>query len=246
MKHKKILFILLVIVVIFLIYKNFNNNKINYLPLGDSIAAGENSYGELGYGYVDYIRDYLKEHNKLNLYTKDYTKSGYKIDDILDDIENNKKVKISKKTYNIKELLRESDIVTISIGANDFLEAVDANVTKLDQYKLILDNIFLKMDNLIKEIRKYAKKDIYLVGYYNPQPVMLNSYQKEIEEMLNYAKNKFKNICKTNNLIYIDIQDDFKNNPSYLPNPFNIHPNIKGYEKISSKIIGKIKKNLEN
>ena len=57
MKFKKIIFLILVVLTIFLTYKYFNNDKLNYIPLGDSVAAGENSYGELGYGYVDYVKD---------------------------------------------------------------------------------------------------------------------------------------------------------------------------------------------
>ena len=60
----------------------FNNNKMIYIALGDSVAEGRNPYGEINYGYTDFIADDLKSKNKLDRYTKKYTKSGYKTSDV--------------------------------------------------------------------------------------------------------------------------------------------------------------------
>ena len=80
-----------------------------------------NSYGIVDYGYPDYINDYLKEKNKLAFYTKEFSKSGYTIEDVKNDIDKNKVINVDNKKVYLKEALRESDIVTLTIGINDFL-----------------------------------------------------------------------------------------------------------------------------
>ena len=54
MKHIKLIFTILTVVIIYLIYILTPTNHITYLALGDSFALGENPYGEISYGYSDY------------------------------------------------------------------------------------------------------------------------------------------------------------------------------------------------
>ena len=60
-KHIKLLVLACSLSLVFVIYNIFkeNNNKIYYIALGDSIAEGMNPYGNIGYSYSDYIKDYL-------------------------------------------------------------------------------------------------------------------------------------------------------------------------------------------
>ena len=61
--------------------------KIYYLSLGDSLALGQNPYGNIGYGFSDYVSDYLREKGILEFYTKKYSVSGYRTTDLIRDIE---------------------------------------------------------------------------------------------------------------------------------------------------------------
>ena len=87
-RQKLLIMIIAIIVSIYTMYQLFNTNKISYIALGDSLAEGRNPYGEIGYGYTDFIANYLKENNKLKSYTKKYTKSGYKVQDVMDELNN--------------------------------------------------------------------------------------------------------------------------------------------------------------
>ena len=91
---KKVISIIVIVSIIMCtacIYKKFENNKIYYLALGDSLAAGRDSYGNYGNGYADYINEYLIENEKLDFYTRKFAKSGYEVNDLINDINYNKK-----------------------------------------------------------------------------------------------------------------------------------------------------------
>lgn len=232
MKKKliKILSIFLIITLVFEIYTYGKTNKLYYVALGDSLSAGLNPYGKIDYSYNDYIRDYLI--NKKNLaYYQNYAKSGYETTNIIEDIRNNLK---------LKKDLRESDIVTISIGANDLLHKMDFRnfeIDRLPELKNILKRIIPNLDNCIKEIRKYAKEEIIIVGYYNPIPFLFNTSGKDLDNLFSYIDDEYNTIAKKYNCRYLSLYESFKKNSSYLPNPSDIHPNFNGYKEIANKII---------
>lgn len=245
-KYIKLLFLLLVIISTLLIYKITYHKGYNYVSLGDSLAAGRNPYGEENYGYSDYVKDYLESRKFLKSYVKDFATSGYTINNLKDDIKNNKRLEIDDEQVSIRKVLRESDIVTISIGANDFIEALHIDKYNRDDIERILenkalhkseiDNIANNLNDLLIEVKKYAKNEIILVGYYNPLP-HLSNYKNEIDDLIAYGNQKFSQIADSNEIYFVDIFDDFDGQLKYFPNPFDIHPNSFGYKIISSRII---------
>lgn len=254
-KHIKLIFLLLVIVATLLIYKITYHEGYNYVALGDSLAAGMNPYGEENYGYSDYVKDYLEQKDLLKFYTNDFATSGYTIDDLQEDIENNKRIDIDGDKVSIRKILRESDIVTISIGANDFLKLF--NTKKLDYkdlkkisnnkglYLKKIDSIALELDQLLIEVKKYAKGDIILLGYYNPLPY-IETYKKEIDYLIEYGNNKFLEVCEDNDILFIDIFNNLDSKKIYFPNPADIHPNNYGYKVIAKQVIETIERNIIN
>lgn len=244
---KKCLVLVIILISIFLIYKKTTTDHkvINYIALGDSVAEGMNSYGEIGYGYPDYINDYLKKKKISGFYTKGFAKSGYKTSDLKRDIEENKTINEDGKTINIRSSLRESNLVTISIGANDFLRGlnlnnIDSKLKNIELTKKEIDNVVKNVDELIVLVKKYAKEEIILIGYYNPLP-SIKAYKQQIDTLVQYSNVKYEEIAEKNSIKFINIFDIFDDNKSFLPNPTDIHPNIKGYEAISKEIIELIK-----
>ena len=118
MKKKKLTKLLgtgIILITVFSIYTIFKTDKIKYIALGDSLAEGMNPYGEVSYSYADFLKEELEDNNKLSYYTKEYTKSGYTTEDLTREININ---------LNLKKDLRESDLVTVSIGANDIIKSI--------------------------------------------------------------------------------------------------------------------------
>ena len=246
-KHFKLIVFILSLFIVYFIYSIFlnQNSKIIYIPLGDSIAEGMNPYHKVEYGYPDYISNYLKEKDKLSFYTKAYAISGYTTEDVTNDIENNKEIEKDGKKYYLKERLRESKLVTLTIGANDFMNGMslaDIPVKLLNSIELKkdADEIANKVKNLIILIKKYAKGKIIVTGYYNPLPRSLE-YKTEIDEIIKYYNNLIEEICDELDVTYVNIFDIFDNKKDLIPNPLDIHPTVTGYELISKEII----KNIE-
>lgn len=249
MTKKKILvllgIILFVSVGVFMIYKATYKESFNYVVLGDSLSAGRNPYGVDDYGYTDYVRDYLKNKNKLGNYLS-YAVSGYTIDDIKNDINLNRSIIVDNKNENIRKALRDADIVTISIGANDLLKGINiSSLPQLASNKVSLekkiDDIMIKLDDLFELIKRYAKGEIIVIGYYNPLP-HIEKYKNDIDEIITLVDEKYENICNKHSIFYIEISKDISNNDEYLPNPLDIHLSKEGYKTISKSIISLISK----
>jgi len=247
MKTKNILMIILLLFLPILIYISNINYKVYYVALGDSLAVGQNPYGKIGYGYSDYISNYLKNKNKLDFYTKNFAISGYRITDLIRDINNNKKTIINGETLTIKNAISKADIITVSIGGNDFfykmrIDNLNMNFFDEQELKNYVDEVLIDMEKLLIILRKYCKEDIILTGYYNPLWQLQSKYSKEIESVFDYVNNKLKKLTNKYNVFYVDIYQMFKDNKDYLINPLDIHPSTKGYVAIGDKIISILKK----
>ena len=248
MRLKKILFYICVVLAIFVIYKIAFNPKINYVALGDSTAEGMNPYGEIGYGYTDYIADYLSKNNLLANYIKEYATSDYKISDLANDINNNKSIIHNDSHINIKSTLRESDLITLSIGTNDFFDevTVDNLPIKLKDKSYLknkIDRISLEFDDLLVLIKKYAKGRIIVIGYYNPFPYE-QIYKDDIDEFVKYWNDECSKICEKSNVYFVDVFQYFDNRTDYLPNPLDKHPNVFGYNEIFNRVKEVLDKNI--
>lgn len=243
-KYIKLSVLLLSIVLVFVIHNALKkkSEKYIYIPLGDSIAEGMDAYFVVDYGYPDYIKDYLDKNNRLSFYTKKFSKSGYETKDVKNDIENNKVVEVDGKKIYLKEILRESDLVTLTIGANDFIHIINfkdiEGSLNVESAKKKADEIAKRIEELIILIKQYAKKQIIVTGYFNPYPRNIE-YKETITELVKYFNNLIEEVCEEQEVNYVDIYDLISNEKA-LPNPGNIHPSKYGYELIANKIIKSI------
>ncbi len=238
MKHKKFLFMIILCLTVYLIYFFYHDDKINYLAIGDSLSVGINAYGEMSYGYSDYFSSYLDREGKLKSYHKDFAVSGYRITDLKHQLETNQIITTKNTTLSLKKSLRDAQLVTLSIGGNDLLSdlnisTIDINLLEEEEILKVIDHMTDNLDDLLRELRKYAKRDFILIGCYNPFP---NS-TLPMNRLFSYLNNKVREICDQYDIDYIDTYTIFKNNPDYLPNPTNIHPSVDGYEAIAQEII---------
>ena len=169
----------LFLIVIYFIYINVNP-PIEYLDLGDNYKENRT------YHYYDYITNYLRNKNTLKNFNK-YTSDDYLIEDIYNEISNS----------SLKKDLREAKILTISIGKNNILYLKGKGKSNKEIKKSIKTNI----ENLINEIRKYYKRDIYLLEVDNK-----NTYQDITNDINRLYRKEAKRIPKlyyieTNNLL---------------------------------------------
>ena len=94
---KKILVIGVVIISIFLIYLTTIDKKVYYVSLGDEISLGMTKEGYYEKSYPIYIKEYLEEKKKSEIFIDDYETQKYRITDLINDINNNKEVEETNK-----------------------------------------------------------------------------------------------------------------------------------------------------
>ena len=215
MKRKLLKLLVLTIIVsicVFIIYGVTKKDKINLVVLGDNS------------NYFPYLKDYLSK--KLGTYNIYASK---------EETINSLNTKINT-TSSIKKDLRESKLVTLSIGLNDFYNHVRPNINTKnildlkDEISLLLP----KLDKLLNDIRKYAKYEVILIGYYNPVPFLFNTNLNELDVLFMYIDSMVKDITKKYDIIYLPIYDVFKYN-NYITD--DIYPNNNGNKSISKQIV---------
>ncbi len=232
-KKIKLLILIVLSLSVYFVYKSHDSNMINYVSLGDGFAKGMNSYQQPSYGYSDYLKNYLDSKYKLESYNDSFSYQDMMTRDIKKDII----INTHDNNHNsIKFILREANLLTISVGINDFIYEIDVNKPLTDYKK---EKIVTKIvDNFaadIKEIKKYYKNDIYVIGYYNFYPQ--NSVERNLFNKLNIA---YKEYCEKNELIYVDNNNINKSLSNYLENPESFYPNVNGYEAIYKNILKKL------
>lgn len=228
---KKIIIIALTVIGVFFTYLLNVDKEVYYLALGDSLALGTNAFSEEVHGYTDYVSEFLKEKEKLEFFVKDYATNGYRTIDIINDINNNKSIKVNGKEITLKNALVKADLITLSIGSNDFLSNIRYSEKDTKEYIVEVMN---DLDILFNLLRQYCKEDIVVIGYYNPF-----YYLNNMNEDVKYANKLLQDLASDYNIQYVGISDLFENN-TYLPNPLDIHPSKEGYQKISERVIEKI------
>ncbi len=82
---------------------------IDYLALGDSLAAGVTPNNELGNGYADFLAESMMEIGALKTYNKGFSYPGYKTTDVLNDI----KLNVTKEI--LRHWLRREDGQTSAV-----------------------------------------------------------------------------------------------------------------------------------
>lgn len=227
---KKIIFIIILFLSCYIIYNLTYEDKFNYLTIGDSLSLGVNSYGIKQYGFSDYVRDYLRENNKLKNYDNTFTDANYRITDILNMSLYNENKNVNGRDVSFNRLLKNADIITLSIGMNELYYKLKMNDSNVYNY---MNELLSDMELLLKRINKFNHKKVFVLGYYN----VINC-----QDEINYINTKLKIIVESEGFEYVDLSNIFDNNPKYFDKSNSFIPNNDGYFKISQIIIEKIKK----
>ncbi|MBS7020860.1 MAG: hypothetical protein KH135_03185 [Firmicutes bacterium] len=236
MKLKTGLVVAVTFLIVFLTYLTTIDKKVYYLALGDYEVIGLTNQGEITYGYTDYVKNLLKEKKKLEKYINGYAKDDARVTDLINDIQNNKKIMISSKEQTIKNALIKADLVTLSIGMNDLFYkiGVNPNFETLNYNELYyhVDEMMEDMEQLFKKLREYCKEDILVTSFYNP---IVNS-NEALDNVFTYANGRLKELVEQYDMTYVNIYQEFQNHENYLSHSLSIYPSKEGYEMMSQKI----------
>lgn len=226
---KKIAFIIMTVLLIVLIYVLNLDRKVFFFVIGDSIALGK-SDNNVVTNYNDYIKNSLEKDKRLEKYVNEYTTTDLRINDVINDINNNKKISTNNKTYNIKNLLIKADLVTISINNEDVLSKLNNNYTVKELYTWA-DELAKDYETMLMTIRSYCKEKIFVIGYYYPN-ITENSSNKI--SIISYLNDTFKEISSLYKVEYINTAELFIENNSFLD---KYYPTELGQEQISKQVL---------
>ncbi len=134
---------------------------------------------------------------------------------------------MNNKDYFIKKVLRESDILIVSVGSLDFF--LNYNKYNMKENYIYFNKMYNEINDLIKEIKKYAQGIIIFLGYYNPT----NYYDSKTDEFFYNTDVKLNKLMK-DDIIYIELYELVKGN-KYKDNN-SVYLNKYGYKKIANII----------
>lgn len=231
-----------------------SSQTIIYTPLGDSLASGVNEVSEQGLGYVDFIAQALEKDGATVDYTKLYTCPGYASLDVLADFEKNitdTNCKYKTEPTDLTPLqqrIAQSDLITISAGANDVLGNFKKNKVT-GQYDVDIFGIpesinqviknYVSLLNEIRELNPNAK--IIVLGFYNPYP-HLTQYKEMIDRLLVDFDSSLESTVKQFNVQYAVVRDLIASDvQTFLPNPENIHLSEAGYKAVAEVMYALVK-----
>ena len=223
--------------------------KLDYLALGDSLAAGQTPNKLIDKGYADFIAGQLGKMDVLSSFDKRFAIPGYTTSDVLMDLESNvEKTDTQGHSIKLHDAIKNAEVITLDIGAIDILQKIDINQATGDvsfdqqQIQKTMLEIGGNIANIIMKIKTLnPKADIYLMGYYNPFPYLPVEVQTQLTQLLEMLNHTIEDAGKPFQVIYVPTAEEIGKNPTaYLPNPLDIHPNKTGYLQLANAFWNKM------
>ncbi len=208
-----ILFLFSLLYACYYIYKTTEENNLDIVLIGDSVANNP------------YLND-IKNVGNIN---NDFVNNDYHINDIVNILTYNQELYISNKTVSIHQLLKQDDIVIISIGMNDIYYKLNDNLYEIYTY---LNEIVYNYDKILNSVNHYNHQKVYILGYYN----INNKYN----DIFNYVNYKLRKLADKYGYIYLDLNKILYNNDNFYVKKDNFYLNNDGYGEIYKLIVEKL------
>ncbi|WP_335872543.1 cell wall-binding repeat-containing protein [Bacillus sp. 2205SS5-2] len=211
---------------------------VNYVALGDSLAAGVLYDNSLGDGYTDYISNHLESVGFQVDFNKNYAIPGYTSEQVL--------LGVQDVSNGLQEEIIDADMITLNAGANELLQLIELtpsgiiyNPTEIQQAtKEVGENIGMTL-TIIRQLNPNVA--VYVLGYYNPFPYLPEEMQKQYKPALDGLNYVIEQAVTKTGGYYIPTEEAIAQNfQRYLPNPQNVHPSLLGYEVIADEFWSKI------
>jgi lysophospholipase L1-like esterase len=222
------------------VHAETETKPVTYLALGDSLAAGQTPYFKIGKGYADLLAEDLKEIGFLTSFSKQYAFSLYTSQRVLEDIVNDVR-KGKDDTIGIRANIAKADMITLDAGANDLLQKMKRTDDGLYINPVDLSLVITQVESNIKAILEEIKTlnpdaQVYVMGYYNAYPYLPADQQEQFLPILNELNDTIKEAAISEGGVYVPTKDAMAVNVKVnLPNPSDIHPSVKGYERIAGE-----------
>lgn len=195
------------------------------MAFGDSLTYGKGDKD--GEGYVDGLEDELnnpESEQKVSFWN--YGIKGQETDGVMKQLDD----------YRIKTKLDKADTFIVYIGTNDLINSNGGNLEKISDRKIDdgKREYINHLDRIISTlIKANDKADILVVGLYNP----IKDNEKLEKHILDYNQ-AIKGIAeKDDRMVFIPTNDLFENKKKTEYFSDKIHPNEKGYQLITNRVL---------
>ncbi|WP_052728352.1 SGNH/GDSL hydrolase family protein [Domibacillus tundrae] len=206
-------------------------SAMNYVAIGDSLAAGQTPNREIGAGYADMIALALQP----EVFSKQLSVPGYTVGQVIGQVDSEAG----------KKAIKSADLITVSAGANDLLPLIqnDPNrgmltfnaVTAAFALNGVREDYALLLEK-IKSLQPGA--DVYVMGYYFPYPHAFDQHKPAVSEQLDVLNQIIKQEADKAGVVFIPVADRFGLDAvEYLPNPGDVHPNEAGYLEMANAFL---------
>jgi lysophospholipase L1-like esterase len=220
--------------------KNIKKEPLDYVALGDSLAAGRTPYGEHKEGYVNFLANRF-EQSQYDIELDNYGVSGYRTTHILNELLN----PANPKYKSLRESIQNAELVTIDIGANDLLAELPKIQANPALAPTVLKGIGVNLFLILSEIDKInPDTKVYVMGYFNPFPHLPEEQQAALLPLLDAFNQTIETVAMQTGDIYVPTAKVIeKHEKEYLPNPADIHLDLEGYQVVAKEFWKAIQEN---
>ncbi|MDQ0207565.1 GDSL-type esterase/lipase family protein [Alkalicoccobacillus murimartini] len=207
----------------------FSNRETKITAIGDSLTQGIGSVNEEG-GYVGILDRSINQSEQV-VTVNNFGRRGNRSAQMLERLE----------LPEVVDSIEESDIVLITIGANDIMRVLRENITDLNldpfyEERDLYEETLNEITDTIFEMN--PNTDIYLLGIYNPYL----QYFGDVEELgviLEEWNDTTENIADDNDQIfYVPTEDLFsEDTEGDLLADDRFHPNDAGYKLMAQRVL---------
>lgn len=208
--------------------------------LGDSLTEGIGDGTGQG-GYVGILEKTFQENpNAGNVEIDNYGKIGHRTDQLL---------KRLKNEEDMVNSIQKSDLILITIGANDVIEVVENHIKDLNYQAFV--NAQQGYEQRLRDILRIVHEEnpdasIYLIGLYNP----FEGYFRNIPEVgqitSDWNQTSRRVVGEFNRTTFIPIRDIFENTTEdLLWKEDHFHPNERGYKRMAERVLEYIRDDIE-
>ncbi|XRD26782.1 GDSL-type esterase/lipase family protein [Lysinibacillus fusiformis] len=148
-------------------------------------------------------------------------------------------LKLVKKGHYDEEL-QQAQLISLTMGGNDVMKVVKQDLFNLKRnaFDKELRTYKQRYSKIVEGIRaKNPTVPILLIGFYNPFSIVTNE-ANEFDTIITEWNNVIEEVAsEDSNACYVSVEDLFDSNEELVYHTDFFHPNAKGYEKMTERIL---------
>lgn len=202
--------------------------EFHIVAVGDSLTQGIGDDTNNG-GYIGILDDQINHTDDIITF-ENFGKRGNRTDQLLKRLEEQE----------ISDAIEDTDIVLMTIGANDIMQVAKENFTNLTYPLFVEEQVAFeeRLHHIFEKIQSInPNTHIYLIGLYNP----FEKYFQDIEELdlivNSWNQTSMDTVEAYENATFIPVKDLFDETDINLFAEDNFHPNLNGYQRIAKRVL---------